>query len=90
MSARTPCPVPGCPNPVRPTHLACGRHWFRLPPSLRAKVWRAYKAGAGGPQHLAVVAEAIGLLQAMGSMPPSPSAEEQASRRDEPSTTPDE
>jgi len=39
------CHWPGCGKQVPPAMWGCKTHWFRLPPSLRAKVWESYKPG---------------------------------------------
>lgn len=55
------CPAPGCTRLV-PTHrLACKSHWFSLPPRLRLRLGRAYKAG-DATAHLGLMVEAVALL----------------------------
>jgi hypothetical protein len=39
------CHWPGCSKQVPPAMWGCKTHWFSLPAELRAKVWRAYRAG---------------------------------------------
>jgi hypothetical protein len=39
------CHWPGCDKQVPPAMWGCGKHWFSLPPPLRAKVWRSYVPG---------------------------------------------
>lgn len=39
------CHWPGCKAQVPPAMWGCRRHWFMLPYSLRAKIWRAYNPG---------------------------------------------
>jgi len=39
------CHWPGCGKQVPPAMWGCKAHWFALPASLRAKVWRAYRPG---------------------------------------------
>ena len=39
------CHWPGCDNQVPPAMWGCKPHWFALPRTLRAKVWRAYVPG---------------------------------------------
>lgn len=37
------CHWPGCAEPVPPARWGCRAHWYALPPTLRAKIWRAYR-----------------------------------------------
>jgi hypothetical protein len=39
------CHWPGCDKQVPPAKWGCATHWFRLPASLRNKVWVAYRPG---------------------------------------------
>lgn len=39
------CHWPGCSAQVPPAMWGCKKHWFKLPASLRAKVWATYKPG---------------------------------------------
>lgn len=39
------CHWPGCDKRVPPAAWGCRKHWYMLPPPLRAKVWRAYRPG---------------------------------------------
>lgn len=39
------CHWPGCEKAVSPAMWGCKGHWFRLPASLRAKIWATYKPG---------------------------------------------
>lgn len=39
------CHWPGCEKQVPPAMWGCKTHWFRLPASLRAKVWATYRPG---------------------------------------------
>lgn len=39
------CHWPGCEKQVPPAMWGCGKHWFRLPVSLRNKIWAAYVPG---------------------------------------------
>lgn len=39
------CHWPGCEKQVPPAMWGCKAHWFRLPASLRAKVWATYRPG---------------------------------------------
>jgi hypothetical protein len=39
------CHWPGCTKQVPPAMWGCKEHWFKLPASLRAKVWATYRPG---------------------------------------------
>ena len=39
------CHWPGCGKQVPPAMWGCKAHWFRLPATLRRKIWAAYRAG---------------------------------------------
>jgi hypothetical protein len=39
------CHWPGCGAQVPPAMWGCRKHWFKLPASLRQRVWRAYRPG---------------------------------------------
>jgi hypothetical protein len=39
------CHWPGCDKQVPPALWGCRPHWFALPPTLRARIWRTYKPG---------------------------------------------
>ena len=39
------CHWPGCEKLVPPAMWGCKAHWFKLPASLRSKVWRTYRPG---------------------------------------------
>lgn len=39
------CHWPGCPKQVPPARWGCATHWYRLPVSLRLKVWKSYRPG---------------------------------------------
>ncbi len=39
------CHWPGCTTSVPPALWGCKAHWYKLPPRLRSKVWRAYQPG---------------------------------------------
>lgn len=39
------CHYPGCNKQVPPAMWGCAPHWFKLPLSLRNKVWAAYVPG---------------------------------------------
>ncbi len=37
------CHWPGCDKQVPPAMWGCKTHWFRLPQTLRNKIWRTYQ-----------------------------------------------
>ena len=39
------CHWPGCKKAVPPAAWGCRTHWYKLPRSLRAKIWAAYRPG---------------------------------------------
>jgi len=39
------CHWPGCGKPVPPSMWGCKPHWFRLPKTLRDRIWATYRAG---------------------------------------------
>lgn len=39
------CHAKGCQIAVPPEMLMCKRHWFMVPASIRAEVWRHYRQG---------------------------------------------
>jgi hypothetical protein len=39
------CHWPGCNRQVPPAKWGCAEHWYKLPPGLRARIWRAYQVG---------------------------------------------
>lgn len=39
------CHWPGCGKQVPPAMWGCKAHWFKLPASLRAHIWRTYQPG---------------------------------------------
>src|SRR5439155_10581571 len=39
------CHWPGCTRQVPPAKWGCPEHWYKLPPNLRARIWRAYQLG---------------------------------------------
>jgi len=55
------CPGPDCQEPIPYDMLACARHWYQVPKSVRNAVWRAWDQGngAGTPEHDAAIALAI-------------------------------
>lgn len=45
QTRRHGCHWPGCDAQVPPAMWGCRRHWFRLPPAIRNRIWRAYRVG---------------------------------------------
>lgn len=39
------CHWPDCEESVPPGMWGCKKHWFKLPSSLRAKIWATYEPG---------------------------------------------
>lgn len=39
------CHWPGCTEIVSPSVWGCRKHWYKLPPWLRSKIWRAFRPG---------------------------------------------
>lgn len=39
------CHWPGCTAQVPPAMWGCRKHWYKLPQTLRTKIWRAYQPG---------------------------------------------
>lgn len=39
------CHWPGCGKQVPPAMWGCKAHWFKLPQSLRNKIWATYRPG---------------------------------------------
>jgi hypothetical protein len=39
------CHWPGCPRNVPPKMWGCRAHWYKLPKSLRDKIWATYRPG---------------------------------------------
>ncbi len=39
------CHWPGCTTEVPPAMWGCKGHWFKLPTSLRNRIWATYKPG---------------------------------------------
>lgn len=39
------CHWTGCTKQVPPAMWGCSTHWFRLPASLRSRIWATYKPG---------------------------------------------
>lgn len=45
QTRRHHCHWPGCPKQVPPAMWGCRTHWFRLPASLRSRIWATYRPG---------------------------------------------
>lgn len=39
------CHWPGCAKQVPPAMWGCTYHWKKLPPDLRAEIWRTFRPG---------------------------------------------
>ncbi len=39
------CHWPGCEKRVPPAQWGCSQHWFKLPRSLRNKIWATFRPG---------------------------------------------
>ena len=39
------CHWPGCTTQVKPAQWGCRAHWYRLPQSLRMRIWQTYRPG---------------------------------------------
>ncbi|WP_428673619.1 hypothetical protein [Reyranella sp.] len=39
------CHWPGCQEQVPPAKWGCRKHWFKLPKTLRDRIWQAYRPG---------------------------------------------
>jgi DNA polymerase beta thumb len=52
---RSKCAHPRCEAMISADYLACREHWFMLPESLRAEVWRAHRAGDRAAHRRAVL-----------------------------------
>ena len=79
------CHWPGCERKVPPAQWGCRPHWFKLPPDLRNRIWRAYQIGqeeSGRPSaaYIAVAREA----QEWIAKHHAPDAEPRGRRRNEP------
>lgn len=38
------CPITSCVTKLHPGHLMCRYHWFQVPPQMRSRVWRTWRA----------------------------------------------
>lgn len=45
QTRRHECHWPGCGKQVPPAMWGCRTHWFKLPRTLRAKIWLHYRPG---------------------------------------------
>lgn len=57
------CPKIGCPKRLEMGILACGPHWFALPPELRKQISTAWRNGELRT-HLELREEAVRILNA--------------------------
>jgi len=55
------CPADGCTEQLDVARFACLKHWYELPPELRAKLSTTWRAG-NLPEYLEVREEAVALL----------------------------
>jgi hypothetical protein len=39
------CHWPGCDKQIPPAMWGCSYHWYRLPQTLRYKIWNTYRPG---------------------------------------------
>lgn len=58
------CHWPGCETQVPPAKFMCKKHWFRLPRSIRVRIWATYqigqeKSGRATESYVSVAKEAI-------------------------------
>lgn len=54
-----------CEASVVDERLACTRHWFHIPKSMRDVIWRTYRRqGVGSPEHDEAVLVAMRWLEA--------------------------
>jgi hypothetical protein len=56
------CHWPGCDKLVAPAAWGCKPHWYKLPPDLRRRIWRAFRPGqeqtkTPSPEYVAVARE---------------------------------
>ena len=68
------CHWPGCTKQVPPAMWGCSKHWFKLPRSLRTKVWNAYRPGQeidGSPsqEYVAIAREVQAWIADHGAEP---------------------
>jgi hypothetical protein len=78
MTAYHECPGPGevhsQGNRIPADMLACSRHWYQVPRPLRNRVWATWRdgEGAGSPEHIRAMADAIATMTELA--PPKPRA----------------
>lgn len=65
MSETHECPTNGCGAQLPYSVLACKRHWFMLPPPLRAEINRTWRSG-DLPAYLAAREAAEAFLNGTG------------------------
>jgi len=69
------CHATACPTPVKPEMLMCRRHWFMVPPRIRAQVWASYRSGQcddmdpSGAYCLAAKAAVVAVAEREGRVP---------------------
>lgn len=64
MALTHECPAKDCKVRVVQNRLACAKHWFKIPLSIRSEIWEAYQMhGQGSPEHTAAIAKGIEALQ---------------------------
>lgn len=39
------CHATNCQTPVPPEMFMCRKHWYKVPKSIRAKIWKTYRDG---------------------------------------------
>ena len=45
QTRRHTCHWPGCEKQVPPAMWGCREHWFKLPRSLRTRIWATFRPG---------------------------------------------
>lgn len=63
MTDTNECPAEGCKTAKPRENAFCRRHWFRLPYSLRNRIWDGYR-GKAGSNWSAAMDEAVKYLSA--------------------------
>ena len=68
------CHWEGCGKQVPPAKWGCSTHWFRLPKSLRDRIWAAYVPGqevsmTPSKEYLAIAAEVQAWIRSLGRKP---------------------
>ena len=46
------CPKPGCVQPLKKSHLVCGRCWHELPDRIKTKITRHLLSGNRESAHI--------------------------------------